>query len=219
MSMVVPIGNQLMPLIWLNLFCFSNCTSLIRNAWLRKQFHPPTTELGTVGLAGSLNHHYMPLPFNWCSPLSLLLLLKLYYSFFFDEWCDDDLFFLLTLLLLLLLVFFIFFYNNMFGLTPRRMATAACTLLHQVETEVVTGHRTEWTFCIVLSLPESHGARECLHSLDHCSASSFTTIVALQVQLVPVASFPPSNHYYWYEVFPPEIRRWRVWREGRGRRN
>ena len=58
---------------------------------------------------------------------------------------DDDLFFLLIILLLLLLLywfFFIFFYN-MFGLTPRRMATAACTLLHQVETEVVTGHRTE----------------------------------------------------------------------------
>ena len=58
---------------------------------------------------------------------------------------DDDLFFLLIIIIIIIiiiLVFFIFFYN-MFGLTPRRMATAACTLLHQVETEVVTGHRTE----------------------------------------------------------------------------
>ena len=61
---------------------------------------------------------------------------------------DDDLFFLLIIIIIIIIIiilffFIIFFFYNMFGLTPRRMATAACTLLHQVETEVVTGHRTE----------------------------------------------------------------------------
>ena len=161
-----------------------------------------------VVYAGSLDHHYAILPFNCLlSPCWLLFttIVIIIYIFFI----------IIRFFLLLLLLSLFFFLVRPTPVHGHRCLHAFASSRNRVD----TGHRTEWTFCIVLSLPEPYGARERLHWPHHCSASSFATILALQVQPVPVASFPPSNHYYWYEVFPPEIRRWRVWREGRGRRN
>ena len=68
------------------------------------------------------------------------------------------------------------------------MAIAACTLLHQAETELTPDTEPN-ELSASYYLFRNRMAHERLHWPHHCSASSFTTILALQVQLVPVYLF------------------------------